>query len=84
MQTIYWIQIFIIIILISLSYRYDEKIIKSNFIIIYSKNESFSLTKMKFFALIAAVSASTYDFMEDDELLAKHSTEFQSTPTWES
>merc|ERR1711916_216399 len=28
-----------------------------------------NLTKMKFFALVAAVSANTYDFMGDDELL---------------
>merc|ERR1712178_369575 len=34
--------------------------------------------KMKFFALVAAVSANTYDFMGEDELLAQLSTELSS------
>ena len=33
---------------------------------------------MKFFALVAAVSANTYDFMGEDELLAQLSTELSS------
>ena len=33
---------------------------------------------MKFFALVAAVSANTYDFMGDDELLAQLSVEVTS------
>merc|ERR1712139_603332 len=35
-------------------------------------------SKMKFFALVAAVSANTYDFMGEDELLAQLSTELSS------
>merc|ERR1712070_1148061 len=34
--------------------------------------------KMKYFALVAAVSANTYDFMGEDELLAQLSTELSS------
>ena len=33
---------------------------------------------MKYFALVAAVSANTYDFMGEDELLAQLSTELSS------
>ena len=33
---------------------------------------------MKFFALVAAVSANTYDFMGEDELLAQLSTTLSS------
>merc|ERR1719514_7568 len=39
---------------------------------------------MKFFALVATVSANTYDFMGEDELLAQLSTELSSAQRYEA